>query len=518
MRYPVGIQTFSEIREEGYFYVDKTASVYKLVKSNKYVFLSRPRRFGKSLLVSTLQSYFEGKKTLFEGLAIYDLEKEWKSYPVLRFDLSGASYSGVETIRDKLIEYISFYEKKYGLSEKDRSLDLGIRFFSLITGVATSTGKQVVVLVDEYDKPLIDSLHDAELNSVLKNELRGFYGVLKQSDEYIKFGMLTGITKFGKINIFSGLNNLTDITLDPRYNTVCGISETEFRNSFQESVAEFSKVRNIPEEQVWTLFKDNYDGYMFSEYGEGIYNPFCVLLAFDKKKIRNYWYESGSPTHLIKILETNHFDLSQLKHPVRTASQLNNIGSMKQDLVPLLYQAGYLTIKGYDEEFDEYTLGIPNLEVYRSFWNSLINHFFQPETTPRLFAIENFRDSLSKGDIEGFLRRLKSLMADTNSEYEPNKEIHFQNMFAIFVKLLGYIAQAESHSSRGRCDLTVETPNFIYIFEFKVNSTPADALAQIIEKGYAERFEADPRQKILAGVNFSTEKRTIDGWKISTIE
>lgn len=517
MRYPVGIQTFSEIREEGYFYVDKTELIYRLVNENKFVFLSRPRRFGKSLLVSTIKEYFEAHKELFEGLAMESLEKEWKQYPVLRFDLSGASYSRVETIREKLRGYLRDYETKYNLPDCNNSTDVGVRFYSLINGIVKQTTKKVVILIDEYDKPLIDSLHDDELHDSLKRELRGFYSVLKQSDEYIRFALLTGVTKFGKITVFSGLNNLEDITLSADYNTLCGISESEFHRYFEQSVYEFSKFNDIPEEEAWTELKRAYDGYHFSSQGEDMYNPFSLLKALKYKEIGDYWFESGSPSHLVELIERNHFSLPDMNNPVRTASQLSDISIMDRDFVPALFQAGYLTIKSYSRATKEYTLGIPNTEVNVAFWECMINHYFRTRTTPRLFAIENFRDSLETGDVKDFLQRLRSLMSDTSSEHEPNKEVHFQNMFAIFVKLLGYIAQAESHSSRGRCDLTVETPNFIYIFEFKVNSTPADALHQIIEKGYAERFEVDSRQKILAGVNFSTEKRTIDGWEIKTI-
>ncbi len=377
--YPVGIQTFSEIIEENYIYVDKTALVYDLVERSKYVFLSRPRRFGKSLLMSTLEAYFRGRKELFRGLAIEKLEDDWLEYPVFRFDLSGENYVDTERLIGNIGSHLRYLEQRYGLSSEG---SIGTRFSELIRQAYEKYGRRVVVLIDEYDKPLLDCLHDDELHKKIKAELRGFYSVLKQSDEYIRFAMLTGVTKFGKVSVFSGLNNLKDISMLPRYNSLCGISESEFHDYFGDSIRNFAEEHDLTAQQTWDKFRLLYDGYRFASKGENIYNPFSVLNAFDSEEFGSYWYESGSPSYLIKLIERYHFRLSNLEGERRTSSQLSDISDVSRDIVPLLYQSGYLTIKGYEnlsgrDLGGEYILGFPNREVTESFWTSLSNHFFR---------------------------------------------------------------------------------------------------------------------------------------------
>ena len=519
IEYPVGIQTFSEIIEEKYLYVDKTALIYDLVHRAKYVFLSRPRRFGKSLLMSTLEAYFKGRRELFRGLEIENLEDKWIEYPVFRFDLSGQSYINTERLVEHISSFLNHIEERYGLKSEG---SIGTRFMELIRQAYEKYSRRVVVLIDEYDKPMLDCLHDDPLHEAIKTELRGFYSVLKLSDEYIKFAMLTGVTKFGKVSVFSGLNNLKDISMLPRYNALCGISETEFHDNFASSIRNFAEEHNLTEDVTWSKFKLLYDGYRFASRGENIYNPFSVLNAFDSEEFGYYWYASGSPSYLIKLIERHRYVLSDLEGVRRSGEELSDISQISQDLVPLLYQSGYLTIKGYERGEDEtlpgeYILGFPNLEVNKCFWSSLSRHFFRDYGQRTTFDVRSFLDDINHGRVEEFMVRLRSLFSDTNSEAEANKEIHFQNMMAIACKMMGLDVRTEIHSSRGRCDMQIETSAYVYIFEFKVDGSAEEALKQIHEKDYADRYGADPRTVYLVGANFSTETRTLTDWCIDTL-
>ncbi|MBD5265278.1 MAG: AAA family ATPase, partial [Bacteroides sp.] len=511
--------TFSKIIEGNYLYVDKTALIYDLVHKAEYVFLSRPRRFGKSLLMSTLEAYFKGRKELFRGLEIENLEDEWIKYPVFRFDLSGESYINTDRLIGHISSYLDEIEERYEVSTEG---SIGQRFRSLIRQVYKKYGRRVVVLIDEYDKPMLDCLHDDPLHEMIKTELRGFYSVLKLSDEYIKFAMLTGVTKFGKVSVFSGLNNLKDISMLPRYNALCGISETEFHHYFTSSIRDFAEENDLSEEATWSEFKELYDGYRFASRGENIYNPFSVLNAFDSEEFGSYWYESGSPSYLIKLIERHRFMLSNLEGERRTAKQLGDISDVSRDIVPLLYQSGYLTIKGCENPSgralgEEYILGFPNREVNQSFWESLSDHFFRGYGQCLTFDVRSFLDDINHGRVEEFMVRLRSLFSDTNSEAEANKEIHFQNMIAIACKMIGLEVRTEIHSSRGRCDMQIETSAYVYIFEFKVDGSAEEALKQIHEKNYAGRYGSDPRTIYLVGANFSTETRTLTDWCIDTL-
>ena len=519
IEYPVGIQTFSKIIEGNYLYVDKTALIYDLVHRAKYVFLSRPRRFGKSLLMSTLEAYFKGRKELFRGLEMENLEEDWLEYPVFRFDLSGQSYINTERLVEHISSFLNHIEDRYGLKSEG---SIGTRFMELIRQAYEKYGRRVVVLVDEYDTPMLDCLHDDPLHEAIKTELCGFYSVLKLSDEYIKFAMLTGITKFGNGSVFSGLNNLKDISMWPEYNALCGISETEFHNNFVASIKIFAEDHNLTEEGTWRRFKLLYDGYRFASEGENIYNPFSVLSAFDSEDFGYYWYSSGSSYYLIKLIERYHFILSNLEGERRTSKQLGDISDVRYDIVPLLYQSGYLTIKGCENPSgrslgEEYILGFPNREVNQGFWESLSNHFFRGYGQCKTFNVRSFLDDINHGRVEEFMVRLRSLFSDTNSEAEANKEIHFQNMMAIACKMIGLEVRTEIHSSRGRCDMQIETPAYVYIFEFKVDGSAEEALKQIHEKDYADRYGSDPRTVYLVGANFSTETRTLTDWCIDTL-
>lgn len=514
MKLPVGIQTFSKIREGGYLYVDKTAFIYELANNYEYVFLSRPRRFGKSLLLSTFEEYFKGNRELFKGLAIENLESDWKSYAVLRFDLSAANYNHPEVLEDKISAYLSRMEQEYDVVPEKR---LGDRFMNVILAAYRKTGNRVVILVDEYDKPMLDSVHDDCLQRELKAELRGFYAVLKECDAMIRFAMLSGVTKFGKVSIFSGLNNLEDISMMDDFNEICGISERELHINFPGQVKSFAQHNEISETETWNQFKRFYDGYHFSKEAADIYNPFSTLSAFKKRALGSYWFASGSSDYLTRLIRRHKFILKDLEGEQRTESQLCDITNLKRDLVPLLYQAGYLTIKSYDRRFGLYTLGFPNREVSQGFWNSLADYFFYDDRNGSIFNLHSFVLDLEQGKAESFMKRVGSLFASISNEHEADKEVHFQNMLTIFTKMLGFEVNTEVHSSQGRSDMEIKTSQFIYIIELKIDGTAKDALSQIHEKGYFPQYESDPRTKILIGVNFSTKTRTIATYVIEKL-
>lgn len=511
IKYPIGIQTFSTIIKEGYFYIDKTQLVWQLTQDSKYVFLSRPRRFGKSLLLSTLQSYFEGRRKLFAGLELERLEKDWIHYPVMRFDFSAAYYTEPRVLWDKLDSYLGEMEEEYGLHPAGQIAD---RFRKLIKTVCVERGQKVVILIDEYDKPMLETMHNGPLLESMKGLLRSFFSVLKESDEYIKFAMLTGVTKFGKVSVFSGLNNLTDISMEAAYNNICGITQAEFDTNFGPSLERFAQVNGITVQEASSQFKAYYDGYHFAAGGRDIYNPFSTLSAFRDGRLKAYWFATGSSSYLIKLIQRTHFYLQDLENVRRKETALSDITDMSRDIVPLFYQAGYLTVKGYNPRSQLYTLGFPNKEVSEAFWDSLGEYFFRSGRNMTQFDLYRFVDELEAGDIEAFMVRLKSMFASISNEHEPNKEAHFQNMLTIFVKMLGYCVRAEVHSSQGRSDIEIEAPRFIYILELKVDSTPEEAIAQIHNKGYAVQYETDPRPKIVVGANFSTTTRTLTGWLV----
>ncbi len=516
IKYPVGVQNFPEIINEAYLYVDKTRDIYELVKRNKYVFLSRPRRFGKSLLISTIENYFKGRKELFRGLAIEELEKEWETYPVFRFDFTGRSYETPEDVSDSILSAIRRWEEDYRVELFDENE--GERFFSLIKQVSERLGKRVVVLVDEYDKPIIDVLEDSPLQDKVTKRLQGFYSVLKKADEYIKFAMITGVGKFAHLSIFSGLNNLTDISMTIKYNTICGITESEMHQYFEESMKDYSDTNEIAEEEAWAEFKEQYDGYHFSQKGADIYNPYSVLNAFSLQSISDYWFSKGTPSFLVKLLRRNRVPLINLDRQWRSESDLSDMTDTTRDVIPLLFQAGYLTLRTYDPRRRQYQLDFPNREVYAGFWESLVKAYFPRDINPSGFDVFTLTDCLNSGDINGFMTSVGSLIASATTDHIVNREEHFQNMMAIICRMLGLQVQTEIHGAGGRCDMIALCTDYIYIFEFKINSTPDEALSQIEENGYEKPYLADSRKKILVGGNFSTETRTLTGWVAARCE
>ena len=510
--YPVGIQSFEKIRSGNYYYIDKTALIYKLVESCKYYFLIRPRRFGKSLLISTLEAYFQGKKDLFEGLAIEKLEQEWIEYPILHLDLNTKKYEHSSSLNEILNQHLEKWEAVYGDEKKERSPEE--RFSYIIEKISKVTGRNVVILIDEYDKPMLQAIGNEELLTDYRNTLKAFYGVMKSCDRYIKFALLTGVTKFSKISVFSDLNNLMDISMSDRFANLCGITEKELYHNFREEIIELGEKNGMTEEETKAALKEMYDGYHFVKNSDDIYNPFSLLNTFAEMKFGSYWFETGTPTFLVELLKHSRYDLHRLTEEMASADSLGGIDTMYSDPVPILYQSGYLTIKGYDKEFKVYYLGFPNKEVEEGFTKFLLPCYAHLETGNPSFEIMSFVKDVRKGDVDAFLSRLQSFFADTPYKLARDLELHYQNVLFIVFKLLGFYTQAEYHTSKGRIDMVVKTDKYIYVMEFKLDGTAEEALQQINDKQYALPFAADSRKLYKIGVNFSKETRGIDKWVI----
>ena len=507
--YPIGIQNFEKIRKDGYFYIDKTALIYQMVKTGSYYFLSRPRRFGKSLLVSTLEAYFQGKKELFTGLAMEKLEKEWINYPVLHLDLNARNYEDADSLLEELNKNLEIWERTYSSPYANRAPEE--RFYHIIRLAYEQTGQRVVILVDEYDKPMLQAIGNEALQREFRNMLKPFYGVLKTLDGCIKFALLTGVTKFGKISVFSDLNNLNDISMYEPFVSICGMTEKEIHDNLEEDLYELAAMQKMTYERVCAELKECYDGYHFTHNSIGIYNPFSLLNAFKYKEISNYWFETGTPTYLVELLKRNHYDLERMAHVQTDADVLNSIYG-DEDPIPVIFQSGYLTIKGYDKEFGLYRLGFPNREVEEGFIKFLVPFYTRLNKVEAPFEIQKFVKELRAGDIDSFFKRLRSFFADTPYELVSDLELHYQNVLFIIYKLLGFYVNAERHTSDGRIDLVLQTDRFIYVMEFKLDGTAEEAMAQINEKGYAQPFEKDNRQLFKIGVNFSNKTRNIEKW------
>ena len=512
MLYPIGIQNFEDIRRNGYVYVDKTALVHRLATTGKYYFLSRPRRFGKSLLLSTMDAYFQGKKELFDGLAIASLEKDWTEYPVLHFDLGGANYADSEALEDKLQKQLDTLEARFGVVNEYKTIP--VRFDNIIEAAYGKTGRQVVILIDEFDKPIIDNLTRPELQEKFRDELQGFYSVMKAKDEYIRFGFLTGVTKIGKMSVFSGLNNLKDISMDPRYVDICGVSETDLSTYFQESVNGLAEANGLSKEECRQKLALMYDGYHFCEDSVGVYNPFSLLNTFDGLRFKEYWFETGTPSFLIKIMRETSYDVTRLSDQEADSALLTDINSAFLNPVPLLYQSGYLTIKDYEPDLQIYHLGFPNLEVRHGFLNFLMPYYTQTNADSPTVLIARMTRDIRSGNPESLMERLDALFARTSYQIQGDCEKDFQYAMYIIFELMGEYVEVERTTSNGRINALIQAKEYIYIIEIKINSTADEALAQIEEKGYARPFADDGRKIFTIGVNFSTTDRCIDDWKV----
>ena len=511
-KYPIGIQSFEGLRLDGYVYVDKTDLIYKLVNAGKYYFFSRPRRFGKSLLISTLAAYFSGKRELFKDLAIEELEKDWIQYPVLHVDLNTGKYDSPESLYYVLNDFLYKQEAVYGSSPSETTLEL--RFKGLIERVYERHGRRVAILVDEYDKPMLQAVDNPSLQAEFKKTLKAFYSVLKTQDQYIKFAFLTGVTKFGKVSVFSDLNNLSDISMDARFQAICGITEEEITRYFQPALRNIAEVNGVSVEEAHRMLKERYDGYHFRQYGKDIYNPFSLLSTFASGEMGSYWFATGTPTFLVKLLQHDNFPLPELTEGEVSGELLDSIDSMDKSPLPVIYQSGYLTIKGYDEEFQTYRLGFPNKEVEEGFVRFISPYYTTVSKESTASFVGNFVKDLRRGSPESFMERMSSMLSDTDYKIVGDTELYFQNAFYIVSKMLGFYTEVERTISNGRIDMVVQTKSYIYIIEFKLDQSPDVALRQIDEKGYATPFASDSRKLYKIGVNFSRERRCIDGWKI----
>ena len=508
---PIGIQTFEDIRRDNYLYVDKTAFVWRIANTGKPYFLSRPRRFGKSLLLSTFEAYFKGKKELFEGLAIEQMEKEWRQFPVLHLDLNAKKYETPEDLNAMLNQHLEKWESQYGDEKKDRSPEE--RFSYVISRASEQAGCGVVVLVDEYDKPLLQTLCNIPLMEEYRQTLKAFYGVLKSSDRYLRFVFLTGVTKFAQVSVFSDLNQLNDISMKPQYATICGITMQELTHTFAPEIQQLAEHNGLTQEEALQKMKISYDGYHFCEFAEGVFNPFSVLNLFDGYKFSNYWFQTGTPTFLVELLKKSEYDLRTLIDGVEaSASSFTEYRIDANSPIPLIYQSGYLTIKDYSSRFGNYLLEFPNDEVRYGFIDFLIPYYTSVVDDERGFYIGKFILELENGDYDSFLTLLQAFFADFPYELNDKSERHYQVVFYLVFKLMGQFTDVEIRSARGRADAVVKTPAYIYIFEFKLNGTAEEALQQIDDKGYLIPYQADGRKLIKIGVEFSATERNISRW------
>lgn len=505
---PIGIQSFEDLRNKNFLYVDKTELAYRLANSGKAYFFSRPRRFGKSLLLSTFDAYFQGRKDLFEGLAVFNLETDWFQYPVLHLDLNAEKYDSAERLTDLINTFLVRWEASFGKDESEKTIIT--RFSGIIRRAYEQTGMQVVVLVDEYDKPLLQNLLNEPLLNEYRNILKAFYGVLKSTDKYLRFVFLTGVTKFSHVSIFSDLNQLNDISMDTDYATLCGITHEELTHVFTPELHILGEANKHSIKETVEKMTVKYDGYRFSEDAPGVFNPFSVLNAFWQKKFGDYWFRTGTPTFLVELLKKSDFDLRTLIDGVEAVPRtFTEYRVEAANPIPVFYQSGYLTIKGYNPEFNTYTLRFPNDEVKYAFLQFLVPYYTNVNESDQPFHIEHFVRELRSGDVSSFMTRLQAFFADIPYELNEKTERHYQVIFYLVFKLMGQFVDAEVRSATGRADAVVRTQNHIYIFEFKLNGTAEEALQQINDKGYLIPYMTDERPRTKVGVAFDKATRNI---------
>jgi hypothetical protein len=524
IKYPVGYQDFEEIRKGGFLYVDKTNLIYRLVHTSKYAFLSRPRRFGKTLLASTLHYYFDGRKDLFTGLAMERLEKEWTQYPVLHFDFGRMKELTIDELRQALHELLNKYDRSFGVTTTGTP---GGRLDALIQEAYSKTGHPAVVLIDEYDAPIMDTLHDPDKLLEVRKVMRNFYASLKANDKYLRFVFLTGVSTFSQMGIFSELNNLKKITDDDRYAAICGITEQELRDNFTQGISSLAEKKECSREEILAILKDKYDGYHFSEALIDIYNPFSLLNAFDMNKIDDYWFDSGTSSSLINAfhqyigdfnLELDKIGSSDWMEPSDFRKSLEDHAS----IIPLLYQTGYLTIKEYDGENEQYKLGIPNAEVRVGLLKNLLPLYISANSSEVSAPAGRASTALRKGDINQAMEILRSLLKSLPYGKNESKKYHdmetteqyYQDLYHFFFSMMCNLVNSEVRNSTGATDVVITTPLYIYVIEIKIDSTPEIALSQIEEKGYAVPYLTGPRKVMKVGVNFSTKDKTLSDWKV----
>ncbi len=516
---PIGIQDFEDLRRRGFLYVDKTAYVYKLAREGKPYFLSRPRRFGKSLLLSTMEYYFLGKKDLFKGLALESLEKDWIEYPVIKISFGADNYPDLDCLRSQENSILSDYEKKYDVEVSD--FRAAPRLKNLIRAAYEKTGKQVVILIDEYDKPILDALY-TDFEEQNRQELRSFYSPLKDCDKYIRFLFITGITKVSHVNIFSGLNQLNDISLNEDFSSICGISESELEKYFQPEIKNLAERRKLTYQQAKEKLALMYDGYHFSQDAEGVYNPFCLLKCFMEKKFGSYWFESGTPTFLVKTLQNQPIFLTNLVNGRKAKEdQFKNYDPDSKNMLPVVYQSGYLTIKDYNPEKNVYTLDFPNEEIKYGFLNVLLKKFVTVPDDDLGLAIDNLCDALESHNVDRVLSIIKSAIADLPTIVKKDMcENYYESVTHLMFRMTGYNVVSELQNVAGRSDVIVTTKDSVFIFELKMDKgqdfekIAELALTQIDANGYSERFAVSGKQMFKVGVVFSSDGKGIVGWKI----
>ena len=528
MKYPIGIQDFEKIIKDGYVYVDKTALIYQLATEGNIYFLSRPRRFGKSLLVSTLKYYFQGKKELFKGLAIDSLEKEWAEYPVFHIDFNGENFTEQGILEAKLEGKIANWEAEYGTSPYHTTL--GSRFQYVLQAAHEKTGKRAVVLIDEYDKPLLDVL-DTGLKATLSNNellleehhrnvLKGFYSVFKAADADLQFVLLTGVTKFSQVSVFSGFNQPADISMNARYEALCGITEEELYDYFNEPISKLAEIYQCSTDKMKELLKDQYDGYHFGYHLTDIYNPFSILNAFASEQMGDYWFKTGTPTYLIRLLNHNQENLNELTGKYYDPSQFIDYKADVEKPLPMIFQSGYLTIKDVNLDMNTFLLDFPNNEVKKGFVTMVASDYLKNREDTGSWA-RDVVNVLRKGDLEQFRKLLTSFLADIpysmrRKETERERERYFHYTFYLLMRMVSvYTTYPEKQQREGRVDCIIETPDYIYIFEFKLDGTADEALKQIEDKGYDRPYLADKRKLFKAGVVFSSETGTVSEWKVA---
>ena len=517
VNYPIGIQTFDKIRQGGYLYIDKTKYIYEITHPGQYVFLSRPRRFGKSLLMSTFDSYFRGRKDLFKGLAIEKLEKDWTEYPVLHFDLSDIKKGTVEDFGENVNSSLASMEGEFGIAKT--SDNPGTRLKDLVERIYNKTGKQVVLLFDEYDAPLLTVLHDPERLETMRTELQSFYSPIKKLDPYLRFVFITGITKFSQLSIFSQLNNLNNISMLPQYAAMCGITIKELEDNFQEGIAVLAEKYHYSHKQVIDKLLYHYDGYHFAEDSEGVLNPFSLLSAMNNRKFNNYWFSTGTPTFLVNMMRKFHTDLTEIDGSKAMQEDFDAPTENMHNVLPLFYQSGYLTIKDYNPRSGMYTLGYPNEEVKVGLMRILIPFYVQSDPVPASNACWDISEALMDGDIDKALAAARSYFAsipyqENTLKDAPTTEGHFTAMLYVMFSFLNRYVYSQVRNAKGRLDILIKTDTTIYVMELKLNGDLDKALKQIDEKDYTIPYRADGRKVVKVAINFSTEQRTIKEWKI----
>ena len=513
--YPVGIQTFERIRKENKLYIDKTENIYRMTHSGGcYFFLSRPRRFGKSLLVSTFESYFSGKKELFEGLAIEKLEQEWMEYPVLHFDMSGGKHMEKEQLEDYLSNRLEAEERKWGITHTKRGAN--DRLTELITTAYEISGKQVVVLIDEYDAPMLDVAHDKETLDVLRNVMRNFFSPLKMCEPMLRFVFLTGITKFSQVSIFSELNNIKNVSLDDEYAGVCGITKEELLTQMSEDIDMLAEAQGMTREETIAKLKENYDGYHFSPASPDVFNPYSLLNCFDDKNFGAYWFSSGTPTYLINMLRKFKVLPAKIGRSLARSSAFDAPTENLKTITPLLYQSGYITIKGYDKMSQLFTLDLPNKEIKVGLFESLLPYYLEGMYAEEGdVAIAQMSVLIRQGDMDGALRLFQEFLGTVPYCNNTNYEGHYQQvLFIIFTLLTHFVVDVEVHTPNGRVDVVMETEDTLYLIELKLNKSAQSAMQQINLKQYGQRFARCGKPIVKVGVNFDAKKGNIEDWII----